>query len=134
MRIRSTLLSAALLALSIAPGLAMADARLTSVVPVDGGCVSGPTGPAVQAWDVEPGETYTLTINDVLECANGGTDATLPVRVNDTAVGNTDLVATFHRVAWNGRNSFGDRVPSGVYFYAIETPRESRRMKMVLLQ
>jgi hypothetical protein len=43
---------------------------------------------------VEPGKAYELTISHVLECANGGTDATLNVRVKSSGVGNTDLVAT----------------------------------------
>ena len=85
-----------LLALAVlaAPSLARADARLISVVPTDGGCVSGPKGPGVQIWDVEPGKTYELTITGVLECANGGTDPTLDVRVKSSSAGNTDLVAT----------------------------------------
>ncbi len=81
-------------ALAILPAIAHATARLVSVTSVSGGCVSGPTGPAVQAWDVESGETYTLRIADVLECANGGTDPTVDVRVNSSTHGNTDAVAT----------------------------------------
>lgn len=73
---------------------ANANARLISVTPVDGGCVSGPTGPAVQAWDIEPGKTYTITISHVTECANAGTDPTLNVRVNSSGSGNFDRVAT----------------------------------------
>jgi hypothetical protein len=90
---RPFILLAALAALTI-PSLALANARLISVVPTDGGCVSGPTGNTVQFWDVEPGKTYELTISNVTECANGGTDPTLNVRVNSTDSGNTDLVAT----------------------------------------
>ena len=74
----------AVLALSGLPVLAFANASLISVTSVSGGCVMGPTGPFVEAWDVEPGETYLLTINNVTECANGGTDPTLNVRVNST--------------------------------------------------
>jgi hypothetical protein len=95
----------ALLAL---PSLAFANARLINVVPTDGGCVSGPTGPAVQAWDVEPGKTYQLTISNVTECANGGTDPTLNVRVKSSNVGNTDIVATF--------------VAPGVYTFSYTMP------------
>jgi len=83
----------ALAVLSI-PSLAQANARLINVVPTDGGCVSGPTGASVQFWDVEPGRTYELTISNVTECANGGTDPTINVRVNSSSAGNTDLVAT----------------------------------------
>ena len=83
---------AALAALAI-PALAQANARLISVVPTNGGCVSGPTGSSVQFWDVQPGKTYELTINNVTECGNGGTAPTINVRVNGST-GNTDLVAT----------------------------------------
>ena len=89
-------------------GSAHANARLISVVPTDGGCVSGPTGPAVQAWDVQPGKTYQVTISNVTECANGGTAATLNVRVNSSGSGNTDVVATF--------------VSPGVYAFSYTLP------------
>lgn len=85
----------AAVAVVIAPQLAGANARLISVIPVAGGCVSGPHGPAVQAWNIELGETYTLTIDQVTDCANGGTDATINVRLNNSTAGNTDVVATF---------------------------------------
>jgi hypothetical protein len=88
-------LSAIVLAvLMTVPALVLANARLVSVVPVGSGCVSGPTGPTVQAWDVEPGEAYTVTITDVTECANNGTDPTLNVRINGTFTGNFEFVAT----------------------------------------
>ncbi len=88
------LAAAAMLVFAAVPVVSHAAARLVSVVPVGGGCVSGPTGPAVQAWDVEPGQTYTLTITHAIECSNGGTDPTMNVRVNSTTHGNTDIVAT----------------------------------------
>ena len=73
--------------------LAHANARLTSVVALDGGCVSGPTGPTTQFWDVQPGKTYQLTITNVTECGSAGTAATIGVRINSTGSGNADLVA-----------------------------------------
>lgn len=88
------LVSIAILALLVLPAIVHANARLVSVVAVSGGCVSGPTGPFVQSWDVEPGETYKLTITHATDCANGGTDPTMNVRVNSTTHGNTDIVAT----------------------------------------
>ena len=88
-----TIALAALLPAS-AFAIPLGGARLTSVTAVDGGCVSGPTGPAVQAWDIQPGKTYTITISNVTECANGGTAPTLNVRVNNSGSGNIDLVAT----------------------------------------
>jgi hypothetical protein len=84
-------------------------ARLVNVVAVDGGCLSGPLGPAVQSWDVESGKTYTVTIDNVTECASGGTDPTLGVRVDSSISGNTDIVAT--RVG-PGTYQFDYRVPA----------------------
>ena len=80
---------------AVVPVAASATARLINVTPVDGGCVAGPSGPFVQSWDVQPGYTYNITIDNVAECANGGTDPTLNVRVNSSVSGNTDIVATF---------------------------------------
>ena len=77
-------------------GLPRGTGTLASVAAVDGGCVSGPTGSTTQSWDIQPGYTYTITISGVTECANGGTDPTLNVRVNSSTPGYeyTDLVAT----------------------------------------
>ena len=74
--IKCHLVIIAALAITFAPAIADANATLINVTPVDAGCVSGPTGPTVQLWDVQPGMTYTITISNVTECANGGTDAT----------------------------------------------------------
>jgi hypothetical protein len=105
------LLAAASLLLVAVPVLSHANARLISVTPVGTGCVSGPTGPAVQAWDVEPGETYTLTISHAVECGNGGTDPTINVRVNSTTHGNTDIVA--------------NNVGVGVYEFTFTMPTDA---------
>lgn len=107
MKLRVALSCAAVGLLSLS-SLAQANARLVSVTALDGGCVSGPRGNAVQVWDVQPGRTYSLTISDVTECADGGTDATLGVRVNSSATGNTDVVAT--------------RVSPGVYRFSFTLP------------
>jgi hypothetical protein len=95
---------------AVVRAIPLGDGRVIDVTAVDGGCVSGPTGPFVQAWDVEPGKTYTITISNVTECANGGTDATLDVRVNSTGAGNTDLVAT---LVAPGTYQFTYTVPAG---------------------
>jgi hypothetical protein len=90
----------AIVALAVLPAIACAcTGRLISVTPVDGGCVSGPTGSFqyAQIWDIEPGHTYTLAIAYVTECANDGTGPTLDVRVNCSTPGQqyTDLVAAY---------------------------------------
>lgn len=89
------------LSLSILPAAVHAidkgTGRLVSVTPVDGGCLSGPTGATVEAWDIEPGYTYTLRLEDVTDCANGGTDPTIDIRINSSIPGHeyTDLVADY---------------------------------------
>ena len=107
MKIHRTLIALVAIVAMI-PVLAHADARLVSVTPTGGGCVWGPSGNYVQAWDVEPGETYTLRLEDVLECAAGGTDPLLDVRINSSNTGNVDLVA-----AW---------VAPGVYEFDFTVP------------
>jgi hypothetical protein len=77
-----------------AVAIPLRSARLTDVTAVGGGCVVGPTGVSVQFWDVEPGRSSILTIRNVTECAGGGTDPTLNVRINSSGSGNTDIVAT----------------------------------------
>jgi hypothetical protein len=70
-------------------------AQLTSVAPTDGGCVLQDGGcPAGDKWDVEQGKTYTLTLSNVTDAANGGTDATLQVIVKSSDTGNVCLTAT----------------------------------------
>ncbi len=106
-----------LFALAVSPAIANAldkgTGRLVSVTPVDGGCVSGPHGGTTEAWNIEPGHTYTLRIEDVTECANGGTGPTLDVRINSSIPGHeyTDLVAT--------------NVAPGVYEFEFTLPAEA---------
>ena len=99
--LRTVVFVAAVCALLILPAAVYAldkgTARLISVTRVAGGCVAGPTGATVQAWDVEPGHIYAITISNVTECASGGTDPTLNVRVNSSIPGYeyTDVVAAY---------------------------------------
>ncbi|HDL01692.1 MAG TPA: hypothetical protein ENH23_05605, partial [candidate division Zixibacteria bacterium] len=39
-----------------------------------------------------------------------------------------------YRVTWNGTNSSGDKVSSGLYFYRIETETFAATKKMLLLK
>lgn len=111
------ILVATMCALLIAPAITYAldkgTARLVSVTPVNGGCISGPTGGTTQAWDIEPGFTYRLRLEDVTECANNGTDPTLDIRINSSIPGHeyTDLVAT--------------NVAPGVYEFDFTLPAEA---------
>lgn len=106
---RALLLAMALL--SASAGLASANARLVSVTPLDGGCVSGPEGgpSAVQQWNVQPGLAYRITISGVVECANGGTDPVLNMRLNSSSAGNIEVLATLVAV---GTYQFDLTVPA----------------------
>lgn len=109
---RSVALAAVLLLLvAVLPAPARANARLTAVTPLDGGCVSGPVGPNVEAWDVLPGATYRVRLEGVTDCASGGTDASLNVLLMNSALGNTPRVATY--------------VAPGVYEFTFEMPKNA---------
>ena len=89
-------------------GVAEAKGRLLTVVPTDGGCVQLPADPPDQFYNVEPGKTYLCTIDQITDCANGGTDNTIGIRVNATGPGFIDLVAA--------------KVSTGVYQFTITMP------------
>lgn len=108
MRHRYMIALAAICVVALLPTLARANARLVSVTPVDGGCIAGPTGSHVEAWDVQSLKTYTFTLDNVLDCANGGTDATINVVVQDSVGLNVDLVAA--------------QVSTGVYTFQFTIP------------
>ncbi|MGB7061491.1 MAG: T9SS type A sorting domain-containing protein [Candidatus Zixiibacteriota bacterium] len=42
--------------------------------------------------------------------------------------------AGYQMVHWNGRDDEGNEIPSGLYFYKIETPKYSETKKMILLR
>ena len=42
--------------------------------------------------------------------------------------------AGWHQVSWTGRDGQGRDVPSGLYFYALETPQGAARRRMTLLR
>jgi len=47
---------------------------------------------------------------------------------------NSDLQAGYHKVVWNGKDSRGNRVSSGIYMYRMETPKYTKTMKMMLMK
>ena len=112
--LRRYLIALASLTALLLPSLALADARVTNVQALDGGCVSGPTGVSSEKWDVEPGKTYRVTLTGVSECGAGGTAATIDVRVNGIGQGedqNADLTAHF--------------VSPGVYYFDFTVPLDA---------
>lgn len=51
-----------------------------------------------------------------------------------TTLVNEKLSAGEHEIIWNGTNSSGTRVPTGVYFYQLFSNQKSETKKMLLLQ
>jgi protocatechuate 3,4-dioxygenase beta subunit len=70
--------------------------RIVSVEPLDGGCVQETVASATSLayWDIEPGLTYRVTLSNVTDCANGGTDASLEVVVHSENIVNQCLTAS----------------------------------------
>lgn len=103
----------ALACLAAAAGSAHARGQLTNVVsapPIDdGACVHGPSGQTDHFWEVVAGKRYLCTITGINDCANGGTDPTIKIRVNATGPGSIELVANKTSV-------------DGVYTFTIEIP------------
>jgi hypothetical protein len=88
-------------------------ARVSSVVPTNGGCVFQDSLPltSVENWDVQEGFSYAVTLTQVTDCANGGTDATIGVIVKSSNTGNMCLVAT--------------KVATGTYTFTVTMPAAS---------
>ncbi|MFH1865614.1 MAG: FlgD immunoglobulin-like domain containing protein, partial [Candidatus Eisenbacteria bacterium] len=49
-------------------------------------------------------------------------------------LGRDDLPPGVYELEWDGRSNQGERVATGVYFYAVRTPDDSVRRKVVLLK
>ncbi len=47
---------------------------------------------------------------------------------------NSDLNAGYHEVVWDGLNSHGQRVTSGIYFYRIKAGDFTQTHKMLLMK
>lgn len=84
--------------------------RVSSVVPVDGGCVHQDSIPvnSVESWDVQQGKTYDVTLTNLTDCANGGTDPTIQILVKSSSTGNMCLTAT--------------RLSTGTYRFQVTMP------------
>ncbi|MBI1853274.1 MAG: HYR domain-containing protein, partial [Planctomycetes bacterium] len=83
---------------------------MTSVTPLDGGCVYQDSVPttAVERWDVQQGKTYRVTLSNLTDRAHGGTDSTIKVLVKSSSNGNQCLTAT--------------KQSTGVYTFAVTMP------------
>lgn len=51
-----------------------------------------------------------------------------------TLVNNESLNSGTHTFTWNGRNEYGQVVPSGVYFYRVNSPKFTETKKMMMLK
>ena len=49
-------------------------------------------------------------------------------------LGSEDLTPGVYELEWDGRDSEGDRVPAGVYFFRIEAPGLEERRKVVMIR
>src|SRR5262249_39495246 len=84
-------------------------AFVQNVTPNGTGCaVWDQDGSGVVHWDVQQGQSYKVTLVNVTDCGNGGTDATTQVEVKNTTLGNQSLTA--------------NRVSDGVYTFDVTMP------------
>ena len=82
-----------------------------------------PFNPSTQIrFNLPEAAVVTLAVYDVL-----GQKVT-------TLVSNQSFNSGSFNVTWNGKNEFGNIVPSGVYFYRIETPNFVETKKMMMLK
>ncbi len=98
--------------LLLAPSLAHSAGWISSITPLNSGCVSGPNptnNNNVRAWDMQPGKTYKVTLKDVTNCANGGTNASIGIYVKHSILGNTFLTAS---LVSTGTYTFNYTVPA----------------------
>src|SRR5688572_6954736 len=85
---------------------------ISNVVAVTpGACVQSTINGNNQFWDIAQGNTYTITLSGVTDCANGGTDATIEVIVKNSITGNTCATA--------------NQVSTGVYAFEFTMPAEA---------
>ena len=47
---------------------------------------------------------------------------------------NESMGPGFYVISWNGKNDFGESLPSGIYIVRLVTPEYSRSIKMLLLK
>ena len=55
-------------------------------------------------------------------------------RVVQSLINNSYTLAGYHQITWDGTNSMGIQVPSGMYFYKLESEHQTLTKKMVLMK
>src|SRR4030095_11234892 len=69
------------------------EGRVVNVVATGSACLAGPNGNSVESWEVQQGGTYEVTLANVTDAGNGGTDPTIEVIVKSSNTGNQCLTA-----------------------------------------
>jgi hypothetical protein len=103
----------------------------------DGGSVESPSLPTA----VNLAQNYPNPFNPTTEISYALPDArdvnlsifnVLGQEIRNLAQGTQE--AGYHKVTWDGKNSSGQTVPSGVYFYKLEAGNFAQSMKMIMLK
>ena len=55
-------------------------------------------------------------------------------RVVQSLINNSYTLAGYHQITWDGTNSMGIQVPSGMYFYKLESEYQTLTKKMVMMK
>ena len=55
-------------------------------------------------------------------------------RVVQSLINNSYTLAGYHQITWGGTNSMGIQVPSGMYFYKLESEHQTLTKKMVMMK
>ncbi len=66
----------------------LGDAYISNVTGVNGECVQSTIDGMTQKWDIQAGGTYTVTLSNVTDCANQGSDPSIQVIVKNSGGGN----------------------------------------------
>jgi hypothetical protein len=83
---------------------------VSSVTPIDGGGLHFDGGTDGNKWDVQQGKAYKITLTNVLDAANGGTDPSMEVMVKSSSANNSNQCFT------------ATKVSTGVYEFTISMP------------
>jgi flagellar hook assembly protein FlgD len=51
-----------------------------------------------------------------------------------STIANGQFTAGWHSLIWNGKDSYGKKVSSGVYIYQLSTPEMTLTRKMMLMK
>ena len=55
-------------------------------------------------------------------------------RLINSLINNVNYPAGYHNLAWDGKNTIGKKVPSGMYIYKLMSENQTIMRKMVLMK